>query len=465
MRRVLVMLSFILSITVFGGNLKRPNIILIYADDLGYGDLGCYGQTLIQTPNLDRMAKEGIQLTRFYTASPVCAPSRCSLMTGKHGGHSYVRNNANVLPMGQIPIPEEEFTIAELLKTNGYNTGGFGKWSLGAPDNSGDPLRQGFDYFFGYYCQCYAHNYFPEILWRNKDTVRLKNETVPVKVNFIQYPLSYAIKKVEYSPNVIFDDAMKFIEQNRENPFFLYYATTLPHSNGEAPKEEQFEILDWGIYKDMPWTPQEKGYAAMISLLDKQVGDLIQKLKELGIAENTLIVFTSDNGPTNFAKVFISSADFKGRKTDLYEGGILEPFIAWWPDRIPPGQVSSMPAAMYDLMPTFAEVSGLPKPKTSDGRSILPTMMNKRQKPADYLYWDFYEGERNPKQAIRQGDWKLLRFNFTSKELHEIELYNLKKDPGELNNVAANNPKLVKKLVAIMDQQHTDYQFEGKTKR
>jgi arylsulfatase A len=442
--------------------IARPNIILVFADDLGYGDVGCFGQQVIKTPNIDNMASEGIKLTRFYSAFPVCAPSRSSLMTGKHAGESYIRHNMNVLPMGQMPLRPDDFTVAELLKEQGYATAAFGKWSLGAPGNSGDPQKQGFDDFFGYYCQCYAHNYYPEILWKNGDTIRLSNETVPVKVNYIDYPLSYATKKVEYSADIIFDEAKVFIENNNENPFFLYYATALPHSNGEAPVDEKFEIPDWGIYGDTltypDWTPQERGYAAMVTLLDKQVGEIRAMLDELGIAENTLLIFTSDNGATKFAARFNSNGNLRGRKRDLYEGGIREPFVACWPGKIKQGTESNIPATTYDLMATFADISGYSNPFHSNGSSLVPLLTRLETPEQRPLYWEFYEGKNAPVQAVINDEWKLVRFRFDDEHGQFVELYNLNSDEGETNNIAENNPDKVAELIRIMNDQHTVYE-------
>lgn len=438
-------------------NIQPPNIILVFADDLGYGDLGCYGQKLIKTPNIDQMAQDGILLTDFYSAAPVCAPSRCSLITGKHAGHAFIRHNVNQLPLGQLPIPEEEVTIAELLKQAGYSTAAFGKWGMGSLFNEGDPLKQGFDHFYGYYCQCKAHNYYPEMLWNDRDTVRLRNEVVPVNVNFIDYPLSYATQKVDFSPNLVFDDLLRFVEKNKANPFFLYYATTLPHSNGEAPADEKFEVPDWGIYQDSTWLPAEKGYASMITILDRQVGQIIAKLKELNLAENTIVIFTSDNGPTLFAKRFESAGELKGRKRDLYEGGIREPFVAWWPGKIPAGLVSEQPTATYDFLPTFCELSGVEIPGFADGQSLLPLLKGETFVQERPLYWEFYEGEGSPKQALRKGDWKLIRNYFNQPEKQALELYNLKNDQQEAMNVADENPEIVKELIAVMDQEHKEY--------
>lgn len=436
---------------------KPPNIILVFADDLGYDDLGCYGQKIIQTPHIDRMAEKGMKLTDFYSASPVCAPSRCSLLTGKHAGTSYIRSNLNQLPLGQYPIPDEEVTIAELLKEKHYNTAAMGKWSLGSPFNAGDPILQGFDHFFGYYCQCNAHNYYPEMIWNDKDTVKLPNETVPVKVGFIDYPLSYSTKKEVYSSDLIFDEALSFIDQNKDNPFFLYYATALPHSNGEAPEDEKFEIPDWGIYADSAWSPMEKGYASMVTMLDKQVGQILEKLKAHNIDDNTLVIFTSDNGPTKFAKRFYKDFPFKGRKRDLYEGGIRVPLVAYWPNRIQAGTINHTPAATYDFMATFNELAEIETPASSNGKSMLPILLENKYDTDRMLYWDFYEGDRTPKQAVRHGDWKLLRFQFDQPEAAQVELYNLTDDPGESKNLASQHPDKVSELIAIMDAEHSDY--------
>lgn len=436
---------------------ELPNIVLVFVDDLGYGDLGCYGQQLIQTPNIDRMAEEGIKFTNFYAGTPVCAPSRCNLMTGKHAGHAFIRHNVNQLPLGQLALPDSEVTIPECLKQQGYQTAAFGKWGMGAPGNEGDPLKQGFDYFFGYYCQCKAHNYYPEMLWRNTDTVKLTNKTVPVDVNYIDYPLSYATEKNEYSATLVFNDLMDYINRNQKTPFFAYYASTLPHSNGEAPVDEKYEIPDWGIYADSNWTPQEKGYAAMVSMLDDQMGTLLDKLKALGIADKTLVIFTSDNGPTLFAKRFESAGVLKGRKRDLYEGGIRMPFIAHWPGKVTAGQVSTQPAAMYDLLRTFCDLTGAVAPQEADGQSILPTLLGQQQEEPDVLYWEFYESNRAPKQALRKGDWKLMRFYFDNPEKMEIELYNLANDVSESKNVATEHPEIVEELTKLMEREHSEY--------
>ncbi len=435
----------------------KPNIVLVFADDLGIGDLGCYGQTMTQTPNIDRMAKEGIRFSNFYSGAPVSSPSRCNLLTGMHAGHAEIRHNANDPFHGQIPISENAFTMAEMLKTKGYATGCFGKWGLGAPGNSGDPLKQGFDEFFGYYCQCYAHNSFPDKLWHNYDTIFLKNEIVPVKVNFIDYPLSYSKKKIDFAPDIYFNEVLNFIDKNKKKPFFLYYATTLPHNNGEAPANEKHEVKDLGIYTNKDWTELEKGYAAMVTLLDTQMGQLFEKLKSEGLDKNTIVIFTSDNGASFNSPNMKNNGNYRGRKSTLYEGGIREPMIVHWPNVIKAGLTCNMPSATYDIMPTLADITGAKLPVKVDGRSLLKSLKGKKQKQADFLYWEYYSGDRSPVQAIRQGDWKLLVFNFLTPSKKEFELYNLKIDPNEKNNVAHKYPRLVKKLQMKSDTEHSTY--------
>lgn len=436
---------------------RPPNIILFFVDDLGYGDLGCYGQEIIRTPNLDRMAGEGVRFTRFYSASPVCAPSRCSLMTGKHAGRAHVRHNVNLSVPGQIPLPAEEVTMAELLKEAGYTTAAMGKWSLGAPGNSGDPLKQGFDHFFGYYCQCMAHNYYPAMVWRNGDSVALRNEVVPVQVSYTDYPLSYAVKKVDNSAVLALDEALAFMDEHREEPFFLYYASTLPHSNGEAPPDERFEVPHWGIYADSAWSPADKGYAAMVTLIDEQVGAMLARLEELDLEEQTLVVFTSDNGPTLFAERMLSAGDLRGRKRDLYEGGIRVPMIARWPGKIPGGLSTDQPAATYDLLATFCDLAGVAAPEEGSGLSLVPVMTGRDEAVHESLYWEIWEGEDSPKQAILAGDWKLIRFNFTDPDHSGLELYNLEQDPGESRNLATADSSRVKQLLLMMETEHQSY--------
>ena len=313
---------------------KKSNIVFILTDDLGYGDLGCYGQKYIQTPNIDQMAKEGMLFTNHYSGNTVCAPSRCSLMTGLHQGHAYIRGNKPVEPMGQLPIPADTKTVAKCLKTAGYKTGLIGKWGLGGPGSEGTPNKQGFDYFFGYLCQRHAHNYYPEFLYRNDKLVTIEGNLVK---NKREDGSGQAIKKVQYSHDLFVQEALQFVEQNKNHPFFLYLALTIPHANNEAG-DEGMEVPEYGSYAEKDWPNAEKGKAAMISRMDMDVGRMLKKLKDMQLAQNTLVIFTSDNGPHSEGGVdpafFNSSGPFRGIKRDLYEGGIRVPMIAWWPGTI-----------------------------------------------------------------------------------------------------------------------------------
>jgi arylsulfatase A-like enzyme len=363
----------------------------------------------------------------------------------------------NLTEGGQLPLPDKEVTMAELLQKAGYTTSAIGKWSLGTPGNEGNPMKQGFDHFFGYYCQCMAHNYYPELVWRNRDTVKLSNKTVPVQVNWADFPLSYATEKVENSALLALEEALVFIENNREAPFFLYYASTLPHSNGEAPPDERFEVPGWGIYTDSLWTPVDKGYASMVSLIDSQMASILDKLEQLEIDEHTLVIFTSDNGPTKFAARFNSSGPYRGRKRDLYEGGIRVPLIAWWPGQISSGRESSEIAASYDLFATICDAAGIQDPVQGDGRSLLPHWRGEDEGGREFLYWEIWEGPNAPKQAVRVGNWKLIAHFFPHPDKRYVELYNLKQDPGEMNNLADMFPEKVMELKKILAREHEPY--------
>jgi len=424
----------------------KPNIIFILADDLGYGDLGCYGQKEIQTPHIDQMAVEGMRFTDHYAGSTVCAPSRCCLMTGFHTGHAYVRGNREVKPMGQVPIPDATKTVAEYLKDVGYYTALIGKWGLGGPGSEGHPNRQGFDYFYGYLCQRHAHNYYPEFLFRNEEQVKLEGNRVE---NPRPDGAGRAIERAQYSHDLFVKEALQFVEQNKDKPFFLYLAITIPHANNEAGKEGM-EVPDLGIYADKDWPEPEKGKAAMITRMDRDVGKLLQKLKDLGIDKNTLVIFTSDNGPHKEGGVnpafFKSSGPLRGIKRDLYEGGIRVPMIAWWPGTIQPGTTSDHISAFWDFLPTACEVAGITPPTDIDGISYLPTLLGKSQKKHDYLYWEFKK-----MQAVRMDKWKAVHF---AKE-GRIELYDLSVDIGEKNDIASEHPEIVEKMKQIMKEAHT----------
>jgi len=417
------------------GKHKRPNIIFILADDLGYGDLGCYEQKEIATPNIDRMATEGMKFTDHYAGSTVCAPSRCCLMTGLHTGHAHIRGNA------LIPLRPSDVTVAELLKKAGYTTGIIGKWGLGEAGTTGIPNKKGFDYWFGYLNQRHAHNYYPEFLWRNEDRV-------PIEGNKLPKPepggWGESASKVTYSPDLFTKEALTFVEQNKDRPFFLYLAYTIPHANNEAG-QNGMEVPSLGRYADKDWPPPQKGHAAMITRMDGDIGKIMAKLKELGIDNNTIVMFSSDNGPHKeggadpaFNK---SSGLLQGYKRDLYEGGIRVPMIARWPGKIKAGSKTNHISAFWDFLPTCCELVGIETPKDIDGISILPTLLGKpeRQKKHEFLYWEFHE--QGKKQAVRMGDWKGVRLNVAKNPDGPMELYNLKTDIGEQHNVA-NQPAI-----------------------
>ncbi len=464
-------LSLLLLITVFlsGCQTKtgkkaepaKPNIVYILADDLGYGDLSCYGQEKFKTPNLDKMAEDGMMFTQHYAGCTVCAPSRSSLMTGQTTGHTFIRGNKPWNPEGQWPLEASAYTIAEMLKTAGYTTGGFGKWGLGFVDTEGSPGKQGFDEFFGYNCQRLAHNYFPGHLWDNDKKVILEGNS--------------GDKFAEYAPVLIHKRALQFIEKNRDKPFFLFYPNTIPHAELLLPEENMKEFRNKflpekkykgaeygdknfriGSYGTQP--ESHAAFAAMVTLLDKQVGEVLAKLKELGLEKNTLVIFTSDNGPhleggadPNY---FNSNGIYKGFKRDLYEGGIREPMIAWWPGKIEAGTTNNHISAFWDMMPTFAELAGVKIPENIDGVSMLPTLLGEKgQQEHDYLYWEFHE--KGGRKALRKGDWKLVNYNVNKPEKTTVELYNLIDDPGEENNVAAAHPGLVEELTKLMEGART----------
>ncbi|MBN2313691.1 MAG: arylsulfatase [Sedimentisphaerales bacterium] len=433
----------------------KPNIIFILADDLGYGDLGCYGQTQIKTPYIDQMAAQGMRFTDHYAGCTVCAPSRCSLMTGLHTGHTYVRGNKEIKPMGQLPLLPDTVTMPKVLKKVGYTTALTGKWGLGGPDSTGIPNKQGFDTFFGYLCQRHAHNYYPEFLFRNEERIPLPDNKV---ANPREDGAGVAVERGQYSHDMIADEALKFIEKNKDCPFFLYMAVTLPHANNEAGKKGM-EIPDYGIYKDKDWPEPQKGHAAMISRLDRDLGRVIETLKRLGIDKKTLVLFTSDNGPHREGganpEFFDSNGPLRGNKRDLYEGGIRVPLIARWPGKIQAGTVSHHISAFWDFLPTFAELTGAECPSSTDGLSMLPTLLGQsgQQKLHEFLYWEFHES--GSKQAVRMGDWKAVQFNASGK----LEFYNLKEDIGEENNIAGDHPDIVAEIKEYLKTARTESEF------
>jgi len=449
---------FLLSCTDSDNHNRKPNIIFIMADDLGYADLGCYGQEIIQTPNLDKMAADGILFTQHYAGNAVCAPSRCALMTGKHMGHAEVRGNKQAEPSGQMPISAKTVTVAELLKNAGYSTGMIGKWGLGIENSTGDPNKQGFDFYYGYLDQVLAHNYFPEFLIRNGEKEYLDNEVKYLSKDAWHEGLgSYSVKKVDYSHDLFEQETINFIERHKENSFFLYLPYTIPHDNGEALEDQRMEIPDYGIYKEMHWGNDQKGYAAMITRLDETVGKILDKIKETGIDENTLVIFTSDNGPEMgyfFSDFFNSNGDLRGGKRDLYEGGIRVPFIARWPGKIKPGTQSDQISAFWDFLPTACEIAGVQIPDDTDGISILPALTGESVQPKhEYLYWEFYE--RAGAKAIRKGNWKAVKNNLKSDINSPVELYNLENDPGEKVNLANEFPGIVKEMDQLMNKAST----------
>lgn len=431
---------------------KKPNIILIVADDLGYNDLGCYGQQKILTPNLDRLAAEGMKFTQFYSGQTVCAPSRCVLMTGKHTGHAYIRNNREVQPEGQEPIPEETWTIAKMLKEQGYATGAFGKWGLGPVGSSGDPNKQGFDLFFGYNCQRHAHNYYPRYLYRNE-------KQIPLPGN------DRGLTGEHYAPDLMIEEALTFIDENKDKPFFLYYPTPVPHLALQVPEDSLNEYK--GKWDDPPYDgksgylphPHPKAaYAAMITRMDRDIGRMVETIKALGLDENTIILFSSDNGPTYLrgpdTDFFDSAGPLRGKKGDLYEGGIRVPFIARWKGKIQPNTTSDHISAFWDILPTIAELTGGVLREEIDGISLLPTLLNQEaQNRHDFLYWEFngYDGQL----AVRMGQWKGIRTNLNKKDAdHSIQLYDLTNDLSETNNVADEHPSVVATIERILVKAH-----------
>ncbi|HOP77192.1 MAG TPA: arylsulfatase [Thermogutta sp.] len=464
---------------------RRPNIILILADDLGYGELGCYGQQKIKTPNLDRMAAEGMRFTQFYAGAPVCAPSRCVLMTGKHLGHAAIRDNSEVQPEGQWPLPAEEITIAEILKGCGYATAAIGKWGLGPPGSSGDPNAQGFDLFFGYNCQRHAHNHYPTWLYRNREKVALRNPEFPAHQRFPEDadpndPSAYARYIGEdYAPDHMLAEALAFIRENRDRPFFLYYATTVPHLALQVPRDSIQEYL--GQFPETPYLG-DRGYlpcfapratyAAMVSRLDRDVGKILEEIKQLGLDSDTLVIFTSDNGPTHGrgggledgvggsdSLFFQSAGPLNGLKGSVFEGGLRVPMIARWLGKIPPGTVSDHVAVFYDFLPTFAEIVSADVPAGIDGVSFLPTLLGRpeQQKTHDFLVWEFYG--YGGQQAVRFGPWKAIRRDCYKSLDGPLMLFNLENDPGETRDVSSEHPELVQKAELIIKTEHRDSPF------
>lgn len=436
-------LCLVLSVSASAETVSRPNIILIVADDLGYGDLGCYGQEKIPTPHLDRLAREGMRFTRFYAGSTVCAPSRNVLMTGQHTGHALIRGNA------KLALRPEDVTVAEVLRDAGYTTALVGKWGLGGAGTTGTPGRQGFDHFFGYLDQTHAHNYFPTFLVRNEERMPLRN-VVPKEGALGQ---GVASVRVDYSAQLIADEAVAWLgRQSGRKPFFLYFAPTLPHANNEAGKQGM-EIPSQGEFARKDWPENARNFAAMVAQLDRDVGRIRAELERLGLAETTLILFTSDNGPHREGGhdpgFFDSNGPLRGLKRDLFEGGIRVPFIAWWPGRVPAGSTTDQVGWHADILATAGEIAGVRVPP-GDGRSLAPTLQGRAPTDRGPLYWEFYEGRSA--QAVVEGSWKAIR---SPMFVGQVELYDLASDLGETTDLAERHPELVRRFSALMDRMHT----------
>ena len=453
----------------------KPNIIYIYADDLGYGELGSYGQTKIKTPNLDKMAAEGMRFTQHYSSAPVCAPSRCMLMTGKHGGHSYIRGNyemggfADSTEGGQMPLHEGAYTVAKMLKERGYSTALVGKWGMGVTGTTGSPLLHGFDYYYGYLDQKQAHNFYPTHLWENDQWDSLNNHFIsvhtPIKDTLHATDADFAYYKGnDFAPAKMTEKAAAFIKKNQEKPFFLYLPYTLPHLSLQAPDEYVNRYR--GLFDEKPYYGQKgyaatryprSTYAAMISFLDDQVGIIMKLVKDAGLDNNTIIMFSSDNGATFSAGVdtefFNSVGGLRGLKMDVYEGGIRVPFIARWPGKIAAHSVSDLPAVQYDLFPTLAELTGK-EVAGLDGVSFLPTLMGKssKQNPHEFMYFEY--PENGGQVAIRMGKWKGVRHNVRKNPDSPWELFNIDSDRNETTDLSTQYPEIVQAIKGIAKREH-----------
>jgi arylsulfatase A-like enzyme len=427
---------------------EKPNFIFILLDDAGYGDFSCYGQQKFRTPHIDRLAAEGMRFTDHYAGATVCAPSRCSLMTGLHTGHTFIRGNREMKPEGQQAIPADTVTLPKLLKQAGYATGMFGKWGLGPPGSEGDPLNQGFDEFFGYNCQRHAHTYYPTYLWHNTEKVPLDGKT--------------------YSHDVIVGKAFDFIRQHRQGPFFCYMPVTVPHAALHVPEESaapfrrkfpEFEDKI-GRYAGPPINNPPACFAGMMTRLDGQIGELLGLLRKLEIDDRTLVMLSSDNGAHreggHMPDFFCSTGPLRGIKRDLYEGGIRVPMIARWPGKIDPGTTTDHISAFWDVLPTLCELAGAESPAGIDGISLAPTLLGApgKQKQHEFLYWEF--PSQGGKQAVRMGAWKGVRLNLRNNPDASIELYNLETDLGETRNVAAEHPDVVARLQAVFRAAHVE---------
>lgn len=415
------------------GAAERPNVLLVLADDMGIGDLGCYGGRVLKTPNIDRLAAEGIRFTRAYSGASVCAPSRCSLLTGRHMGHATVRGNWEVFPEGQFPLKKDEPTVANLFRDAGYATGICGKWGLGGPGSGSEPNDKGFDFFFGYLCQRHAHRYVTDYLYRNRERIEID-----------QSPRQHT-----NAHKLIADESIDFIRRHRGRPWFLFCAWTLPHGIYRAD-----QVPDLSKYANTGWTDRQKVYAAMVEWFDADVGRLLGAVNELGIERDTLVVFASDNGglrEPEISDLFGSRAQLRGGKGDLWEGGLRVPMIARWPGRIAQGQTTDAPAALWDFVPTAAELVGAPRPKETDGVSLVPALMGKPMDQDRPLYWEQVRANRL-EQAVRLGQWK----GYCGATDKPLELYDLQRDPAETNDLSAQHPSIIAAMAKIMADSRVD---------
>lgn len=473
-----------------------PNIVFILADDLGYGEVGYQGQEKIKTPHIDALAASGKIFTNHYSGAPVCAPARSIFLTGKHGGHAYIRGNDEWRERGEVwdfakaaldpnlegqrPLPAETQTLAKLLQSAGYATGIVGKWGLGAPLSEGIPSNLGFDYFYGYNCQRQAHNLYPPHLWENETKIPLNNEIVVPGTLLDSLadpddPESYSrYVQNDYAPDLMHAKALAFLEAKKDEPFFLYYASPLPHLPLQIPDADRQAYRE-AFGDEVPYDGKDSyfpnqfpraTYAAMITKLDRQIGELRDKLDELGVLENTLIVVTSDNGPTYLGGVdydyFESSQPFSngfGRtKGFVYEGGVRVPMLVNWPEQIEAGTSSDHISIFYDWLPTICEMVGIPIPEDADGQSFLPDILGNPQQDRGYIFWEY--PEYGGQQAIRMGKWKAVRQNIKKDGNLDIELYNLENDPWEKNNIASENPKVVAEMASIFQKEHEKPQVD-----
>jgi len=458
--------------------LSQPNVIYILADDLGYGEVGAYGQKKILTPNIDQLAKDGLRFTQHYSGSTVCAPTRSTILEGKHTGHSTVRGNyteGKGRARGNYPLAEGTRTIGHVFQEKGYTTGIFGKWGLGNEASTGHPQKQGFDVFSGYLDHKHAHNYYPDYIYRYGKEVELDNN---VKVHHLGKNHSLDYKSYigkEYVPDLMLEDALAFINNQKDKPFFLYYPLTIPHVALQATEkslEEYKGKFDEVGYTGRGYTPHQyprAAHAAMVTHMDKHIGLILAELKKLGLDENTIVMFSSDNGPAvegGYDKTYFNaSGGFRGHKRDLYEGGIKAPFIVKWPGVTQANTVTDHISAQWDLMSTFADIIGNKASKDSDGISFLPTLLGEtsKQKQHDHLYWEFWEGRG--KQAVRMGNWKGVRLNIKKNPNAAIELYDLSKDPKEQHNIADTHPEIIKKIQLAMQDRTISNKKSWNTKK